>query len=46
LLPEKINGPVVTPGSGGMFLKNYIPDLITSEILEFSIVDVIFCRNF
>jgi hypothetical protein len=45
-VPEKINGPVVELGSGGGFLKNYIPDLIISEILKFSIVDVVFCRNF
>jgi SAM-dependent methyltransferase len=46
LLPEKIKGPVVELGSGGGFLKNYIPDLITSEILKLPIVDVIFDGQF
>jgi SAM-dependent methyltransferase len=42
LLPEKINGPVIELGSGGGFLKEYIPDLITSEILAIPTVDVQF----
>lgn len=42
LLPGKINGPVIELGSGGGFLKDYIPDLITSEILAIPTVDVQF----
>jgi SAM-dependent methyltransferase len=42
LLPAKINGPVVELGSGGGFLKDYIPGLITSEILAIPTVDVQF----
>lgn len=42
LLPRKIRGHVVELGSGGGFLKNVIPDLITSEILKIPIVDLIF----
>jgi SAM-dependent methyltransferase len=42
LLPEKISGPVVELGSGGGFLKEYIPDLITSEILAIPTVDIQF----
>jgi hypothetical protein len=45
-VPEKINGPVFGLESGGEVLKNYIPDLIPSEIPELSIFDAIFCRNF
>ncbi len=40
LLPGKINGPVVELGSGGGFLKDYIPGLITSEILAIPTVDI------
>ena len=40
LLPEKISGPVIELGSGGGFLKDYIPGLITSEILAVSTVDI------
>ena len=42
LLPEKVNGPVVELGSGGGFLKDYIPGLITSEILAIPTVDIQF----
>ena len=42
LLPGKTNGPVVELGSGGGFLKDYIPGLITSEILAIPTVDVQF----
>lgn len=42
LLPPEIHGPVVELGSGAGFLKDYIPDLITSEILKVPIVDLIF----
>ena len=42
LLPGKINGPVVELGSGGGFLKDYIPGLITSEILAIPTVDIRF----
>jgi SAM-dependent methyltransferase len=42
LLPGKINGPVIELGSGGGFLKEYIPDLITSEILAIPTVDIQF----
>ena len=39
-LPEKIKGPVIELGSGGGFLKDSIPDLITSEILAIPTIDV------
>ena len=42
LLPGKIKGPVVELGSGGGFLKHYIPGLITSEILAIPTVDIQF----
>ena len=42
LLPEKISGPVIELGSGGGFLKDYIPGLITSEILAIPTVDIQF----
>jgi len=46
MLPEKINGPVIELGAGGGFLKEYIPDLITSEILAIPTVDVQFDGRF
>jgi SAM-dependent methyltransferase len=46
LLPGKISGPVIELGSGGGFLKAYIPDLITSEILAIPTVDVQFDGRF
>ena len=46
LLPVKINGPVVELGSGGGFLKDYIPGLITSEILAIPTVDIQFDGQF
>jgi SAM-dependent methyltransferase len=46
LLPGKISGPVIELGSGGGFLKAYIPDLITSEILVIPTVDVQFDGRF
>lgn len=42
LLPQKIGGPVVELGSGGGFLKNYIPGLVTSELLAIPTVDIQF----
>jgi SAM-dependent methyltransferase len=42
LLPGKIKGPVVELGSGGGFFKDYIPGLITSEILAIPTVDIQF----
>ena len=39
-LPFDIDGPVLELGSGGGFLKDYIPGLITSEILPIAGVDV------
>jgi SAM-dependent methyltransferase len=42
LLPGAISGPVVELGSGGGFLKDYIPGLITSEILAIPTVDIQF----
>ena len=41
LLPDEINGPVLELGSGGGFLKRYINNLVTSEILKVSNIDVI-----
>jgi SAM-dependent methyltransferase len=41
LLPDEINGPVLELGSGGGFLKIYISNLVTSEILKVSNIDVI-----
>jgi hypothetical protein len=40
-LPTNITGPVLELGSGGGFLKKYIPNLITSEILQTPGVDVV-----
>ena len=40
-LPENISGPVLELGSGGGFLKDYIPDLITSEILQIPSIDIV-----
>ncbi len=40
-LPEDIKGPVVELGSGGGFMKDIIPDLITSEILQIPNIDII-----
>ena len=40
VLPQKINGPVIELGSGAGFLKDYIPDLITSEILAIPMIDI------
>jgi len=42
LIPQNITGPVVELGSGGGFLKDIFPDLITSEVLRIPDVDVIF----
>ncbi len=41
LLPNKIDGPVLEIGSGGGFLKECIPGLLTSEILRIPSADVI-----
>ncbi len=40
-LPENVTGPVLELGSGAGFMKKYIPDLITSEILDISNVDIV-----
>jgi SAM-dependent methyltransferase len=45
-LPSNINGPVVELGSGGGFLKDFIPRLITSEILKIPHVDVVLDGQF
>lgn len=39
-LPVDVGGPVLELGSGGGFLKDYIPGLMTSEILSIAGVDV------
>ena len=41
-LPNHINGPVVELGSGAGFLKEYIPNLLTSEIIKIPDIDLIF----
>lgn len=40
-MPADVGGPFLELGSGGGFLKEYMPDLITSEILQISDVDII-----
>lgn len=40
-LPEDITGPVVELGSGGGFLKEIIPGIITSEILQIFDIDMV-----
>ena len=40
-LPNHINGPVVELGSGAGFLKEYIPNFLTSEIIKVQDVDLI-----
>jgi hypothetical protein len=40
-LPNAINGPVLEIGAGAGFLKEYISDLLTSEILHIPNVDII-----
>jgi SAM-dependent methyltransferase len=40
-LPRDKAGPILELGSGGGFLKNYFPGLITSEILKVRDVDII-----
>jgi SAM-dependent methyltransferase len=40
-LPVEVKGPVLELGSGGGFLKDYIPDLMTSEILPIPGVDIL-----
>ncbi len=40
-LPENVTGSVLELGSGAGFLKKYIPDLISSEILEVPNVDIV-----
>jgi hypothetical protein len=40
-LPRNNTGPILELGSGGGFLKDYIPDLITSEILQIDDVDIV-----
>jgi len=39
-LPDTVAGPVLELGSGGGFLKEFIPGLITSEILQVPGVDL------
>ena len=41
-LPRNIGGPVIELGSGGGFLKDYAPELITSEIQQIQGVDLVF----
>lgn len=40
-LPAKLDGPVLELGSGAGFLKEYIPNLLTSEILKMPEMDII-----
>jgi SAM-dependent methyltransferase len=40
-LPDDDPGPVLELGSGAGFLKRYVPELITSEILPVSTVDMV-----
>lgn len=40
-LPVSVSGPVLELGSGGGFLKDFIPDLITSEVLAVPGVDLV-----
>lgn len=40
-LPDHINGPVLELGSGAGWMKEFIPDLITSEIINIQNVDLI-----
>jgi SAM-dependent methyltransferase len=40
-LPVEVDGPVLELGSGGGFLKNYIPNLMTSEILPIPGIDIL-----
>lgn len=40
-IPQDINGIVLEIGSGAGFLKNYLPDLVTSEILSIPSVDIV-----
>ncbi len=41
-IPEDVDGTVVEIGSGAGFLKNYLADLVTSEILSVPSVDIVF----
>lgn len=40
-LPDSVSGPILELGSGSGFLKEYIPNLITSEIIRIPEVDII-----
>lgn len=40
-LPKTPDGPVLEIGSGGGFLKEFVPGLITSEILNISSADIL-----
>jgi SAM-dependent methyltransferase len=40
-LPRNVHGPVLEMGSGGGFLKDYIADLIASDILQIPLVDIV-----
>ncbi len=40
-LPKDRVGPILELGSGGGFLKDYLPGLVTSEILQIREVDII-----
>ncbi len=40
-IPKSIDGQVLELGSGGGFLTDYIPDLITSEILQIPDIDLV-----
>lgn len=41
LLPDDIGGPIVEVGSGGGFLTDFIPDLLTSEIRQVPTVHIV-----
>lgn len=40
-LPAEVKGPLLEIGSGGGFSKALIPDLITSEIIQVPVVDMV-----
>jgi len=40
-LPNHIDGPVIELGSGAEFMKEYIPNLLTSDIIKIPDVDLI-----
>ena len=40
-LPETIEGPVLELGSGGGFIKAYVPDCITSEVFQLPDINIV-----